>query len=1639
MKHFEGRRIRALVYVVTLLALGSPAHAEFVRVTAANTVGSSVYDVNFNSQLTTPLNTTDTLTHGRFSSVVLVPNVAQGTIDVLVADSQLGQVLRYPPPPTGSPAGTPPPPPVVVWTYSGVGSGPAHPDGLSVDAAGNLYIVTSKQNDSTTNQVWVLKASATGPTYYESTPRLIDQTFGNANGVKSLQDTSSVYVAGPAWALGDLLVLVGNNSNSNSQNNTNDANILLYRAATLAGILGGGAATLGPDAQLLTPANFPPGEYPVAFDIWPPDGVNPNATLLVATGAGNIWRYDFAASACAPNAAPCATLFASGIAGIQKLKVGLYLDVPYAFVTTSGTGSGAILELVAPDATHPTHIVTSVTQGVSSPDGLAVARASARLAQTCLFSSTTLPIGPKLPCDLSGGAIPHGIFPGSATAQSAVSGTVVESTCVVQIDPRYDAFGVFHPQSLNVSTVCPGFGNEWIPGSLYGHSGVTGKGFALARTIAAGTDNVPGLVIYSNEDPDQYILPGPANLPCPAAIAAWAPRQEPGSNEGTIVEQEPNGNPDFVELTGFCDSSGSLSRGMSVYGVGLALNVAALPSSGALNALQTYVETKYANLNATVTAANITDVPAGAGVKSQLQAGLSQIGTYLAEAESYPYGSAQANADYSCAALQAYNVDRYVQDGNGNPSLDYPGSTSNPNPWGEVRGRLANLYLTINSRILGGSNQTWPPDTVGSAGNPPDVLPVCPAPSTTLSAAPAQIQPAGDASAPGTSNTPGHVHLHWQADYYASCTRSGGNPGDGWAGALPASTGDLDVYGLTAATTWGLSCTGAGAATATVAQASVTVAKAPVIASFAPDQARINGGSATTLRWSVSDQTTDGSPVSATCSVAGNGLGYSDGGQDAQRLVSTGAIAAVTPPAATTFTLTCTNAAGGIAQSSTTVTAVPPPSALTLGAPAFVTQSNGFDLSWAATTYGGSCSLSSRNGTVSAGPLANPVDGAPHSYHVAAAVISDTYQLTCNNGVGGSASAPTVTVIVEPPPSLVAPFTATPPVVSTGGTATLSWGVGPSTTCTVAGLSGAPLAGSPTTVGSVSSVQTGALAATSSGIASYAYQLTCVNDAGLLLVDTITLQPPQIVVQSAPLASLTSFAITASPTPVVAGSTRVTTGESVTFGWAVQNALLCDISDNGTVVFGPSAATTATLAVTSAGSHSYVLACTNLATQPVRSSFSGNALTVTAVDPARIVTGLTASPATVPFGSAASLNWSVTPAGAVCTVTGQPGNLSYPVQGASGPLSTGPLTANETFTLSCTNGVDAYVTAVTSTAIVTVAPRAVAANSVGNAVYELTGLTSPGTVAALNTDGANHGSYVAVALVPGAAGLEPLAADLTRGQIVRYAGARPGAPVAGTVTFSAGGSGLAHPDGLSVDASANVYAVTSKLNDNTVNAVYVLPAASGYGRAQLVDNTFQGANGVKQLQETLVATSATATGGWAAGDLVVLVGNGSSSKSQPNSNQASVLVYRQAALASVLATGTPLLGPDHLALSPAQFPGGEYPTGMDVWPADAAITHPTLLVSTTAGRLLRFDLGAAGAAVAPTYTVFASNLGSGLNKVRVQVRSGVPIALVSQAVSGTAGRILEFQAPAAGSTGTNPPINTVTTGVNTPDGLAVTR
>ena len=391
-----GIRRGALALAAVLLATAAPA--ETLRVTAANSVGNLVYDVtSFVPPGTiSPLNT-DGASHGSFSSVVLTPNLTTGTVDVLVADFTKGQIIRYTPALGATAAST-----TLVWSYNG--SGPINPDGLSQDAAGNLYIVSSKPP-----QIWVLPASSTSSTGFASAPLLIQGTFAGGSGVVQLQETAVAATAGPAWGAGDVLLLVGN-KNSTSNQNTNNDDVYLYRAATITRILGGSGPVSAPDQVLISGTQFPNREYGLGMDFWPGDSFDPNPTLLVLTTAGRILRYDFTA-----HDPSLVQVFASGLGGgLAKLKVGLQLENRYAYVTQTLSGNtGQILQFGAPTSPGTTNLIGSASQGVQSPDGLAVEPLGTATAASCATSSG---------CDISSGVIPHKLL----TTGTQPTGNVIE-------------------------------------------------------------------------------------------------------------------------------------------------------------------------------------------------------------------------------------------------------------------------------------------------------------------------------------------------------------------------------------------------------------------------------------------------------------------------------------------------------------------------------------------------------------------------------------------------------------------------------------------------------------------------------------------------------------------------------------------------------------------------------------------------------------------------------------------------------------------------------------------------------------------------------------------------------------------------------------------------------------------------------------------------------------------------------------------------------------------------------------------------------------------------------------------------------------------------------------------------------------
>ncbi len=632
----RSRRARAgaALGLLTLLATVA-AHAQVLRVTAANASNSDVYDVTFSgsSGSTTVLNI-DQNQHVSFRSLVFIPNTQTGKIDLLVADTSRGEIVRYA---NSTGAAT------LVWS-TGSGPGPAYPDGLSVDGAGNLYVSSSANGNTKPAQLWVFPrdpAVAAGAGFLA--PRLIDASFGGL-AAQGLEDTLIVRTTSSAAGAGDLLLLA-----------SSPAAVLVYSAANVQTVLNGGGP-IAPTRTLISNAQFPAGVSPGGMDFWPPDN-----SLLITTANGTLLRYSFTATS-----AVRGPDFATGLGnGKFKVKTGQQAGVPYAFVANNN--GGQILKFGAPPAgggSNPP--LATVTSGVQRPQGLAATNLVAQQAATCLESAGG--------CDLLGNVLKHDV-----SRVTTLTGYVIEDVCVVPTDPRITQFGTCTGHSLPVAQVCAGYGSAVIPDHMCGASGPTGKGFALIKSLSNSLNAAKGALI-ANEAFSESVLSSASNPPCPKTVLAWAP----GAGEGSIVEGD-----SMLELTAGCGSSTSISRGLSVWGVGLALNEAALPGKNTTDIRVNFAATKYDALNSTIALATIQ-----ATFRTSLSACIGTSRTYF-DRKKYANAATQL---LTCDALVAANESAFSA------------NSINPNPSGEIRGRLANLYLTISTRILGNpAPGTWPP------------------------------------------------------------------------------------------------------------------------------------------------------------------------------------------------------------------------------------------------------------------------------------------------------------------------------------------------------------------------------------------------------------------------------------------------------------------------------------------------------------------------------------------------------------------------------------------------------------------------------------------------------------------------------------------------------------------------------------------------------------------------------------------------------------------------------------------------------------------------------------------------------------------------------------------------------------------
>ncbi len=665
------------------IQLPSPAIA------SADASGNSVYALTFNAS--GQINGTESLASGgapklaAIDALLWVPNHSSSTtaLDLVAADAAHGRILLYPSPNYGSST--------AIFTYKN--SGPAHPTGLAVDAAGNIF-VTSRCTKSEPTSLWVLPFDAsTGQ--YDLAPVLIDQNFG---GVKTVE-LAEVLVAGtaatapaggssPPWNAGDILVLVGDTSNTR---------VMVYSKSLIYQSSGALATSNFPLNQSIPTAVKMPqftrkAAIPFGMDIWPADATH-GVSLLFTTEDGRIIRFDTSRNAFAHDFAD-----SQGIA-LQKIKVAAAATAAYAFVAEPVAPGGQILQFGAPPASGPNNPIATLSQGVGSPVGLAASNSVAPVnsceGQNCSFSpGLTL----NITCPVGGCTFPAGA-------------TIQEEVCVVQADPRVtvtsSGSGGYNwscgsdsqgNTTLDIANFCPSYPSTVLPPTICGHSGPTGSGLVVQKGTAEIVDlynYVSGSIFTWFTDVTQY-LPSPLyDLSCQPGpngpLTGWAPRSDLYPIEGRIVEGGPeSGGNYFFEDTGACDGGQhpSKSASMSVFGIGLNVSSDSLPA---------YEDTKFNNWSLTLS--NAQSQVTNPLVYSTLQGD-------IATAQSYFNGG-----NYDCALNELGAIDAYLQANQ--TSFTGAPPPGNPNLYGEIWQRTNNLYLSIIVNFTSlGPNTTMPPISV---------------------------------------------------------------------------------------------------------------------------------------------------------------------------------------------------------------------------------------------------------------------------------------------------------------------------------------------------------------------------------------------------------------------------------------------------------------------------------------------------------------------------------------------------------------------------------------------------------------------------------------------------------------------------------------------------------------------------------------------------------------------------------------------------------------------------------------------------------------------------------------------------------------------------------------------------------------
>jgi hypothetical protein len=234
-------------------------------------------------------------------------------------------------------------------------------------------------------------------------------------------------------------------------------------------------------------------------------------------------------------------------------------------------------------------------------------------------------------------------------------------------------------------------------------------------------------------------------------------------------------------LTGGCDTSTTGSRELSIFAIGLGLS----------NTSQSYVyelqNEQYQALEQTVSTAAITP-----SVQSNLSTDIADAETYVQAAQSVGFPSTPFTNDINCALNGIATTDSYLRSNlpafSSNLMMTAPGG-GNPNPAGDLDGRLAAWYTSLNTMLAGNAPYpVWP--------LPPSSVPAC------VSSTQPQITSFNAPVLPDNDN----IFANWTSVNTNSCTLTtlyalnGTPPYTGYDfnsfSGQPTATGGFDIYYL---------------------------------------------------------------------------------------------------------------------------------------------------------------------------------------------------------------------------------------------------------------------------------------------------------------------------------------------------------------------------------------------------------------------------------------------------------------------------------------------------------------------------------------------------------------------------------------------------------------------------------------------------------------------------------------------------------------------------------------------------------------------------------------------------------------------------------------------------------------------------